>query len=94
MSVEAPHAPTHELNTVRPSVRAASVGLAKRNIRGIRRLPSAFLPSLVMPVFQAIAFSGSFFAITQIPLAIVEGHRVIGLLSEFDTLKWLLLHQK
>ena len=28
------------------------------------------------------------------PLAIVEGHRVIGLLSEFDTLKWLLLHQK
>ena len=28
------------------------------------------------------------------PLAIVEEHRVIGLLSEFDTLKWLLLHQK
>ena len=67
IDVPSPVAPTHELNTVRPSIRAASVGLAKRNIRGIRRLPSAFLPALIMPVFQAIAFSGSFFAITQIP---------------------------
>ncbi len=28
------------------------------------------------------------------PLAIVEGNRVIGLLSQADTVKWLLLHQK
>jgi ABC-2 type transport system permease protein len=49
------------------TVRAASMGLATRNVRNIRRLPSAFLPALLMPVFQAIAFSGTFFAITQIP---------------------------
>jgi ABC-2 type transport system permease protein len=67
LDVPMPVAPTHGLNTVRASIRSCSVGLAKRNIRGIRRLPSAFLPSLVMPVFQAIAFSGSFFAITRIP---------------------------
>jgi ABC-2 type transport system permease protein len=51
----------------RTTVRAASVGLATRNVRNIRRLPSAFLPALLMPIFQAIAFSGTFFAITQIP---------------------------
>jgi len=28
------------------------------------------------------------------PLAIVEGNRVVGLLSQADTVKWLLLHQK
>ena len=45
----------------------ASVGLAIRNIRNIRRLPSAFLPSLLMPIIQAVAFSGTFYAITEIP---------------------------
>jgi len=59
--------PTHALDTTRTSIAAASVGLATRNLRGIRRLPSAFLPALLMPVFQAIAFSGTFYAITQIP---------------------------
>lgn len=46
---------------------AASVGLLQRSIRNIRRLPSAFIPSIAMPLFQAIAFSGTFFAITQVP---------------------------
>ncbi len=45
----------------------ASLGLAIRNVRNIRRLPSAFLPSLLMPIIQAIAFSGTFFAVTEIP---------------------------
>ncbi|MEM9516320.1 MAG: ABC transporter permease [Actinomycetota bacterium] len=45
----------------------ASVGLGVRNVRNIRRLPSAFLPSLFMPIIQAVAFSGTFFAVTQIP---------------------------
>ena len=27
------------------------------------------------------------------PLAIVEGNRVVGLLSQFDAMKWLQLHQ-
>ncbi|WP_040492421.1 ABC transporter permease [Ilumatobacter nonamiensis] len=45
----------------------ASVGLMKRSMVNIVRLPSAFVPSLVMPIFQTIAFAGTFFAITQIP---------------------------
>lgn len=57
----------HELNTVRTSPVSASVGLAIRSLHNIVRLPSAFLPSIMMPVVQAIAFSGTFFAITQIP---------------------------
>lgn len=42
-------------------------GLALRGLRSIRRLPSAFFPALAMPIFQTIAFSGTFFAITRIP---------------------------
>jgi ABC-2 type transport system permease protein len=42
-------------------------GLALRGLRSIRRLPSAFFPALAMPIFQTIAFSGTFFAITKIP---------------------------
>ena len=59
--------PTRPLNSRHTSLAAASVGLAKRELHNIRRLPSAFLPALLMPVFQAIAFSGTFYAITRIP---------------------------
>lgn len=45
----------------------SSGALAGRGLRAVRRLPSAFLPAMLMPIFQAIAFSGTFFAITQIP---------------------------
>ena len=45
----------------------ASVGLMKRSLVNITRLPSAFVPSIMMPIFQTIAFAGTFFAITQIP---------------------------
>ena len=45
----------------------ASVGLMKRSLVNITRLPSAFIPSVMMPIFQAIAFSGTFFAIIRIP---------------------------
>jgi len=45
----------------------ASLGLMRRNIVNITRLPSAFIPSIMMPIVQAIAFSGTFFAIIQIP---------------------------
>jgi ABC-2 type transport system permease protein len=55
------------VNTVHTGTWAASVGLATRNLRNIRRLPSTFLPAVLMPIFQAIAFSGTFFAITQVP---------------------------
>ena len=48
------------------TVRSARM-LALRSIRTIRRLPSAFFPALAMPVFNMIAFSGTFYAITQLP---------------------------
>ncbi len=41
--------------------------LARRGLRSIRRMPSAFFPALMMPIFQAIAFSGTYYAITKIP---------------------------
>jgi ABC-2 type transport system permease protein len=55
------------LNTQRTGVQAAASGLARRSLVNIVRLPSAFIPSLLMPIFQAVAFSGTFFAITQVP---------------------------
>lgn len=49
------------------SVLRSSLGLALRGLRSIVRLPSAFLPAMMMPIFQMIAFSGTFFAVTKIP---------------------------
>lgn len=46
---------------------SASTGLAVRSLRNIRRLPSAFLPALLMPVFQVVSFSGTYAGITAIP---------------------------
>lgn len=51
----------------RPSLLRSSQGLAGRGLRRITRLPSAFFPALAMPIFQSIAFSGTFFAITKVP---------------------------
>jgi ABC-2 type transport system permease protein len=60
-------APTSAVDTSAGSSIRSARGLAVRNLRNIRRLPSAFFPALLMPVFQSIAFSGTFYAITQIP---------------------------
>jgi ABC-2 type transport system permease protein len=78
----------------------ASTGIAARSLRNIRRLPSAFLPALLMPVVQAIAFSGTFFAITQIPgfptdrsinwfmpLAVLMGSSFAGIGMGFATIR-------
>ncbi len=54
-------------NAATTRVWPASVGLMRRSLVNIVRLPSAFIPSIMMPIFQAIAFSGTFFAIIQIP---------------------------
>ena len=41
--------------------------LVKRSMIRVRRMPSAFIPSLIMPIFQLIAFSGAFgFAVTSL----------------------------
>lgn len=78
----------------------ASRGLAVRSLRNIRRLPSAFVPALLMPIVQAVAFSGTFFAITQVPgfptdrsinwflpLAVVMGSSFSGIGIGFTTVR-------
>ena len=41
--------------------------LVQRSMMRVRRMPSAFIPSLIMPVFQLVAFSGAFgFAVTKL----------------------------
>lgn len=56
--------------TIAPGGRTGAVALelARRGLVGLRRMPSAFIPALAMPVFQTIAFSGAFYAITQLPI--------------------------
>jgi ABC-2 type transport system permease protein len=44
------------------------VGLAARSLNRIRRIPAAIVPTVAMPIFLLVAFSGSFSAITDIPL--------------------------
>ncbi|NCW83655.1 MAG: hypothetical protein EBV75_02905, partial [Acidimicrobiia bacterium] len=41
--------------------------LVKRGLINTRRLPSAFFPTLAMPIFNMISFSGTFFALTKLP---------------------------
>jgi ABC-2 type transport system permease protein len=86
--------------TERTATVAAARGIAVRSLRNIRRLPSAFVPALMMPIVQAIAFSGTFFAITRIPgfptdrsinwylpLATVMGSSFSGIGIGFSTIR-------
>lgn len=41
--------------------------LVKRGLINTRRLPSAFFPTLAMPIFNMVSFSGTFFALTKLP---------------------------
>lgn len=77
----------------------AAGGIAVRSLRNIRRLPSAFLPALLMPTFQVIAFSGTFSAIVALmpgvdksvnwylPLSVVMGSTFAGLAIGFATIR-------
>jgi ABC-2 type transport system permease protein len=88
------------VETERTRTMAASAGIAARSLRNIRRLPSAFLPALLMPVVQTIAFSGTFFAVTKVPgfptdrsinwylpLAVVMGSSFSGIGIGFSTIR-------
>jgi ABC-2 type transport system permease protein len=44
-----------------------AAGLAERSMHRIRRIPAAIVPTVAMPIFLLIAFSGSFSAVTQLP---------------------------
>lgn len=46
---------------------AVTWGIAKRSLVLIPRIPSTFIPSLVMPLFLVIAFSGSFAGLVALP---------------------------
>jgi ABC-2 type transport system permease protein len=48
-------------------VLAVSAGLARRNLILVRRMPSVFLPALVMPLFILIATAGAFRGISLLP---------------------------
>jgi ABC-2 type transport system permease protein len=69
-----------------------SLGLAGRNLLLVRRIPSVFIPSLVMPLFILIATSGAFRGISAlfggvsylaftIPLALTMGGGFAGINS-------------
>ena len=49
------------------SVSAVTWGVAERSLKLIPRVPSTFIPSLVMPLFFTLAFTGPFGALVNIP---------------------------
>lgn len=51
----------------RPSVLGVSVALCMRGMRRLRRRPSLIIPTLVMPVFFVVSFSGAFSSMTDLP---------------------------
>ncbi|MCB0956635.1 MAG: ABC transporter permease [Ilumatobacteraceae bacterium] len=67
MSTPGTHVLAHAEQAPGGTVLRSANGIARRSLRTIVRLPSTFFPALLMPIFQAIAFSGTFFAITKIP---------------------------
>lgn len=44
-----------------------ALGLAGRSLVRIRRIPAAMIPTVAMPIFLLLAFSGSFSAIADLP---------------------------
>jgi ABC-2 type transport system permease protein len=46
---------------------AVAVALARRSVTNVFRVPGAFVPILVMPMFFLLSFSGSFSDVTRIP---------------------------
>jgi ABC-2 type transport system permease protein len=72
--------------------------LATRSVVNLRRVPSAFIPSILFPVFFTVAFTGAFSAITNlpgfatgnvynwyVPMAVLQGAAFAGLGTGFST---------
>lgn len=62
------------------SVPAVVGAITRRSLVRVRRMPSAFVPSIAMPIFQVIAFSGAFGA------AVVFAFATIG--QDIDAMDW------
>lgn len=75
-------------------------GIGQRSLRNILRLPSAAIPAILMPVFQVIAFTGTYRGVTDLdafptdrsaswflPLAIVMGCSFAGMAFGFATIR-------
>jgi ABC-type multidrug transport system permease subunit len=82
------------------SIAAQAGGLALRSLRNIRRLPSAFIPALLMPLSQVVSFSGTYRGATDIPgfptdrsvnwylpLAVVMGCAFAGVSAGFSMIR-------
>lgn len=54
-------------NDMHSTTMRSSLQLVIRGLINTRRLPSAFVPSVAMPIFSMISFSGTFFALTKLP---------------------------
>ena len=75
-----------------------ATALALRSLISIGRIPSAFIPMVVFPVFFTVAFSGAFSAITNlpafdtdnilswyVPMSVLQGAAFAGLGTGFST---------
>jgi len=49
------------------STMKVTLGLAGRSLRLIPRVPSTFIPSLIMPIFLTVAFAGAFSGLVFLP---------------------------
>jgi ABC-2 type transport system permease protein len=85
-----------DLGTVRSGPAAIIREMVARNLRGIRRQPATFVPTLIMPVFFVITFSGAYgFAGRAFgngnamswyaPMAIIQGASFAGMTMGLST---------
>jgi ABC-2 type transport system permease protein len=85
-----------DLGTRRTGAASVIREMVARNLRGIRRQPATFIPTLVMPIFFVITFSGAFgFAGRAFgngnamswyaPMAIIQGASFAGMTMGLST---------
>lgn len=88
---------THTRSEQGASALLISAALAKRSIVNVFRVPGAFVPVLVMPMFFLLSFSGSFSALAKVgilpttnilnwvaPYAIIQGAAFAGMGATFS----------
>lgn len=95
-SIEANTAARVDLGSERTGSLAIIRQMVARNLRGIRRQPATFVPTLIMPIFFVVTFSGAFgFAGRAFgngnalswyaPMAIIQGASFAGLTTGLST---------